>query len=136
MALFRSVAMGKDFRHGFLQDGKGERTEKYQRAEQGEAYRRTVVDEARDVGQHGGGLARHQPFEIALQGSEQFGRIDPVRQPEDKQDDHRQQREQRVVSHRTGQQQTLVFAEVTQYAQGEVERMEDQLLFGFGDDGH
>ena len=107
-----------------------------QGTEQDNADRDAMADEARDIGQHGGGLTGYQPFEVALQGGEQFCLVDPVRQAEDEQNDHRQQREQRVIGDCAGQQQALVLAEIAQHGQGEAQRMEDQLLIGFGDDGH
>ena len=68
---------------------------------------------------HGGRLARNQPFEIARQRVEQLVLVDDAGEHDQHQDQHRHDRQQRVVRHGARKQQALIRAKRAHGAQHE-----------------
>ena len=89
-----------------------------------------MIEEARQFGDQRARLPRHQPLQVAPERLQEFGLADDVRQRDHDQDQQRHHRQQRVVRHRAGEQQTLVRPEGLQYPQGERAGMAQYLQGG------
>ncbi len=120
-------AMDEDHRHGVFQHRERQRTEEQHRAEQDPADRGAGAQERRQLGHQRAGLSGHDPLEVARQRRQQQLRVDHMRQRDHHQDQQRHDRQQRVVGHRSGQQQALVGAELDQRAPQEAPRMTEQV---------
>ena len=115
VALRRAHAVVEDHRHRALQRAERERAEHEQRDEQDAADRHAVGEERCERRHHGvAGRGRDQ-FDVAIQRRQELVAAHDEGQREHEQDQQRDDRQQRVVGDRAGEQQPLVAAELAQH---------------------
>ena len=82
-----------------------------------------MVQKALQLRNHGRGLPRDQPLEIAPQCGEQLALVDDLRQRDQHEDQQRNDRQQCVIGHGACQQQPLIGAKRAQDPHGECSRL-------------
>ena len=120
-------AVQKNHRDRTLQHLETERTEKQHRDEQHPADQLSVVEQRLQLRQNRTALTRHRKFQSLAYRCQQHLLVDHIRQHDHHQDKQRHDGEQRVISHRTRQQQTLIRLKRSQHLHRKGEGVPDDM---------
>ena len=110
-------AVDEDDRHRVFQNRERERAEEDKGDEQNPADDVAMREEQRELLHDRPGLPGHDQLQIAAERCQQRCFVDEAGQPDQHEDQQRQDREQRVVGDRTGQQVPLVGAKAPDHPQ-------------------
>ena len=128
--------MVEDHRHRVFQHCECERTEEQQRDDEHPADAVAMVEEECQFPHDGVGLAGHDQIEVSVECAQQRCFVDIVGQYDEDQDQQRQYREQRVVSHCACEQVTLVGAKALENPDGEGARVAQDSRCARAKSGH